>query len=139
MRPLVAAAAGALFGGGLLVSGMTDTARVRGFLALLGPGPWDPTLAFVMGGAILPMLFAWRVTPRRAPVLAQSWPERVTGLDGPLIAGSVLFGIGWGLVGLCPGPALASLLWGGPKVAGFAAAMVLGMVALPRLRALRAA
>ncbi|MDB2407202.1 hypothetical protein N9W17_01545 [Jannaschia sp.] len=136
MKALVSAASGALFGTGLLISGMTDADKVRGFLSLLGPGAWDPTLAFVMGGAILPMVFAWRAAPSRAPVLAPSWPERITGIDGPLIAGSVMFGIGWGLVGLCPGPALAALLWGGPQVAVFAVAMAAGMLALPRLRAL---
>ncbi|MEM9795457.1 MAG: DUF6691 family protein [Pseudomonadota bacterium] len=134
MRALVAALAGGLFGAGLLVSGMTDTEKVRGFLTLLGPGPWDPTLAFVMAGAILPMLFAWRRTMAATPVLAKSWPDRVRGIDGPLIGGAVMFGMGWGLVGLCPGPALAALAWGGPEVVVFTLSMTTGMLALPRLR-----
>ena len=139
MRSAIAALSGSVFGLGLLLSGMTDTARVRGFLAPLGPGPWDPTLAFVMGGAILPMLLAWRLTRARTPFLGQGWPARVTGIDTPLMAGAVLFGMGWGLVGLCPGPALAALTWGGPQVAVFALAMATGMVALPRLRGRRGA
>ncbi|MEM7491679.1 MAG: DUF6691 family protein [Pseudomonadota bacterium] len=134
MRTLIAALSGELFGAGLLLSGMTDTEKVRGFLSLIGPDPWNPTLAFVMGGAILPMLVAWRLTPSRAPILAPAWPARVTGLDTPLIAGAIIFGIGWGLVGLCPGPALAALLWGGPEVAVFTMSMAAGMIALPRLR-----
>ncbi|MEM8824819.1 MAG: DUF6691 family protein [Pseudomonadota bacterium] len=134
MRIIIATLSGALFGAGLLFSGMTDTEKVRGFLSLLGPHPWNPTLAFVMGGAILPMLLAWRLTPSRAPLLAPAWPERLTGLDMPLIAGAVLFGIGWGLVGLCPGPALAALLWGGAEVAVFTISMAAGMIVLPRLR-----
>lgn len=136
MRGLVATLSGSLFGLGLLVSGMTDTARVRGFLAVLGPGAWDPTLAFVMGAGLLPMAIAWRMEGTRVPALAATWPSRVTGIDTPLMAGAVLFGIGWGLVGLCPGPALAALIWGGPEVIVFTLAMALAMIALPPLRRL---
>lgn len=128
MRLLVSAASGALFGLGLLVSGMTDTEKVRGFLTLLGPGAWDPTLAFVMGAGLIPMLVAWRVT--RHPALSPA----STAIDRPLLGGAVLFGIGWGLVGLCPGPALAALAWGGPQVLIFTSAMAAGMIALPQLR-----
>ena len=126
MRIAVSAAAGALFGLGLLVSGMTDTARVRGFLAMLGPGPWDPTLAFVMGAGLLPMVVAWRLSRGVAPAPAE--------IDPPLLLGAVLFGAGWGLSGLCPGPALAALTWGGVEVAVFTAAMAAGMIALPHIR-----
>lgn len=124
MRVLTAFLAGGLFGAGLLLSGMTDTARVQGFLDLFGA--WDPTLAFVMGGAILPMAAAWRVHGVPAP--------QGTALAPDLVAGSVLFGIGWGLAGLCPGPALASLSFGGTGGLVFLLAMAAGMVAQPPLR-----
>jgi len=118
---------GALFGGGLTIGGMTDPARVRGFLDLFGS--WDPTLAFVMGGAVIVMLLAWRLQARIArPLFAERFalPDR-TDLDGKLIAGSALFGIGWGLAGLCPGPAIASLALAPAAVFPFVAAMILGM------------
>lgn len=139
MRLLFAFAAGGLFGAGLLVSGMTDTRKVQGWLDVLGT--WDPTLAFVMGGAIVPMAIAWRLTPGRQPLLGGAFPARpAPRIDTPLIFGSVLFGIGWALVGLCPGPAVASLSYGGSSGAVFFAAMVAGMVlAPPALRGLRRA
>lgn len=135
MRALWALVAGALFGVGLLVSGMTDTTKVIGWLDLFGD--WDPTLAFVMGGAILPMAVAWQVAARRrAPVLGGDFPAPPGDrLDRKLILGSVLFGAGWGVAGLCPGPALASLAWGGVGGAVFLAAMLAGMYVQPRLRA----
>lgn len=128
MRALFALLAGALFGAGLTVSGMTDTAKVQGWLDLFGD--WDPTLAFVLGGAILPMLVAWRVAARRGTatlgtqIPAPSDPV----IDSRLLMGSVLFGIGWALVGLCPGPALAMLSYGGPEAWAFFSAMAVGMV-----------
>lgn len=131
-RNLFAAAAGGLFGLGLMVSGMTDTTKVQGWLDVFGD--WDPTLAFVMGGAILPMLIAWQVAERRrrsfvgTPIPAR--PEPRIGRD--LIVGSALFGAGWGLSGLCPGPALAALSYNGLGGVVFVAAMVAGMlVAVP--------
>lgn len=127
MRILVSALSGGLFGLGLLVSGMTDTARVQGFLDLFGH--WDPTLAFVLGGAIVPMLIAWRLTRRhpRAVLGGQipALPEQV--IDARLLAGSALFGLGWALSGFCPGPAIAALAFSGLGGAIFAAAMVAGM------------
>ncbi|WP_299149333.1 DUF6691 family protein [uncultured Tateyamaria sp.] len=133
MRLMIAALSGALFGAGLHISGMTDTTKVRGFLDFAGA--WDPTLAFVMGGAILPMAVAWRVTRGRAPLSGGTFPAPPRHeITRPLIVGSVLFGIGWGLVGLCPGPALASLSYGGWQGALFLAAMLTGMGAVPRLR-----
>ena len=126
--------AGALFGCGLLVSGMIDTVKVQGWLDVFGE--WDPTLAFVMGGAILPMAVAWRVAARRkVAVLGTPLPTLVPQrLDRNLIWGSVLFGAGWGLVGLCPGPALAAALLNGTSGLVFLIAMVVAMVALPALR-----
>lgn len=124
LPPLVS---GALFGAGLTLSGMTDPARVRGFLDLFGN--WDPTLAFVMGGAVLVMAVAWRIRNRMiAPVFAErfSLPDR-TDLDARLIAGSVLFGVGWGIAGLCPGPAVASLALSPLTVLPFVLAMLAGM------------
>lgn len=127
MRIAIAALAGALFGAGLLVSGMTDPARVRGWLDVFGD--WDPTLGFVLTGAILPMLIAWRIAARRRTALTggplPAPPSQR--IDGRLIAGAALFGLGWGLAGLCPGPAMASLGFGGTPFLIFFAAMVAGM------------
>ncbi|WP_299690591.1 DUF6691 family protein [uncultured Tateyamaria sp.] len=133
MRAVFAVLSGALFGAGLHVSGMTNTARVRGFLDFAGA--WDPTLAFVMGGAMLPMFVAWRFARRGTPVAGPAFPPPPSSeISRPLIAGSVLFGVGWGLVGLCPGPALASLSYGGWPGLVFLAAMLAGMGATPPLR-----
>ncbi len=128
MRMLVALLTGSIFGLGLVISGMTDTAKVQGFLDFFGS--WDPTLAFVMGGAILPMLIAWRwTTGATNSLLGSPFPAPPEpGLDRQLITGAVLFGVGWGLVGFCPGPALASLGYGGWPVAVFCAAMAAGMM-----------
>ncbi|KQV95121.1 hypothetical protein ASC91_26085 [Pelomonas sp. Root1237] len=117
---LIAAFAGLLFGLGLIVSGMASPTKVLGFLDLAGA--WDPSLAFVMAGAIAVGLpaFAWA---RRANV---QLPE-ATRIDRRLVGGSLLFGIGWGLVGLCPGPALVVLGLGDAKALGFVAAMLAGM------------
>lgn len=133
MRSLAAFLAGALFGAGLLVSGMTDTRKVQGWLDVFGD--WDPTLAFVLGGAILPMAAAWSLSHRRAPLLGGAFPGRPGArIDWPLVAGSLLFGAGWGLVGLCPGPAMASLGFGGVPGLVFLGAMVAGMLAAAPLR-----
>lgn len=98
---------GALFGGGLIVSGMTNPAKVQNFLDLLGQ--WDPSLAFVMGGALAVTFVGFRVVMRRpAPLNAARFEvPQDTALTTSLMAGAALFGIGWGLAGLCPGPALA--------------------------------
>lgn len=135
MRYLTGALAGAVFGIGLLLSGMTDTLRVQGWLDVFGD--WDPTLAFVMGGAILPMALAWRVAARRkASALGLALPGPPRREVGPaLVAGSVLFGAGWALAGLCPGPALASLGFGGPGGLVFLVAMCGGMLLARPLRA----
>lgn len=108
-RLVVGVAAGFLFGLGLVISGMTQPARVLGFLDPLGV--WDPTLLFVLGGAVGVTLVAFRVVLRRpAPVLAARFqlPE-ATGIDRPLVAGALLFGVGWGITGYCPGPGMALL------------------------------
>lgn len=133
MRMLIALITGGLFGAGLHLSGMTDTARVRGFLDLFGA--WDPTLVFVMGGAILPMALAWMLTRRRsAPLSGGSFPAGPDPvIDRKLLGGAALFGIGWGLVGLCPGPAIAVLGYGGVPALAFLAALLLGMWLAPRL------
>lgn len=125
---LVAGLAGLVFGAGLALSDMINPARVLGFLDVLGD--WDPTLAFVMAGALLPMGPAWWIVRRRGDrTLTGETVQRptATGIDRRLLAGSVLFGVGWGLVGLCPGPAVAVLGIGGPSVWIFFAALIAGM------------
>lgn len=134
MRNLFAFFAGGLFGAGLFISGMTDTAKVQGWLDVFGD--WDPTLAFVMGGAMIPMFIAWQLRKRRmTPVMGGTFPpEPSTRIDRNLIVGSVMFGFGWGLAGLCPGPSVASLSYGGAGHWVFLAAMLAGMAATPTLR-----
>ncbi|SMX25231.1 DUF6691 family protein [Boseongicola aestuarii] len=134
MRLISAFFAGGLFGVGLLISGMTDTRKVIGWLDIFGD--WDPTLAFVMGGAIIPMAIAWQIAARRsAPALGGTFPTPPEPrLGRNLVLGSVLFGAGWGLAGLCPGPAIASITWGGTGGAVFLVAMILGMVAAPSVK-----
>ena len=124
---LPALVAGTLFGAGLATGGMTDPARVRGFLDLFGD--WDPTLAFVMGGALIVMAIAWRIKPSLAsPLLGEGFflPDR-SDLTGRLILGSALFGVGWGVAGLCPGPGVAALAIEPWSAATFVAAMLIGM------------
>ena len=127
MRKLTSFAAGLLFGLGLLLSGMANPAKVIGFLDLAGA--WDPSLAFVMGGALIPSAIAYLIRRRmETPVAAETFhvPESRT-IDTPLVAGAVLFGLGWGLVGLCPGPALAALTTGAWQAFVFVGALVAGM------------
>ena len=124
---LSAFASGLLFGLGLIVSQMVDPAKVLGFLDIFGN--WDPSLAFVMGGAVAVSALGYLVAKRRGvPVLASRLeiPTR-RDLDPRLISGAALFGIGWGLVGLCPGPALTALTFGPWQVFVFVAAMIAGM------------
>lgn len=112
---------------------MTDTTKVSGWLDIFGD--WDPTLAFVMGGGIVPMAIAWQLTRNRRPVLGGAFPPPPEArLGRNLVLGSILFGMGWGLAGLCPGPALASLTWGGLSGLIFMVAMMAGMMAMPPLR-----
>ena len=129
MLALASFVCGLLFGFGLFVSGMTQPAKVLGFLDVFGV--WDPTLAFVMAAALLVSFVGFRVARQRAkPVLAAEhlWPTR-TDIDRPLLIGSALFGAGWGLVGLCPGPALVNLATLMPQVVVFVLAMAAGLVA----------
>jgi len=127
-RTLVAAVSGLLFGAGLALSGMMDPARVLGFLDLFGA--WDPTLAFVMGSALaVNTPVQWWLKRRGAPPVCAPRYElpTKTRVDAPLLVGAACFGMGWGLAGYCPGPALASLPQGGAAVLGFVAAMIAGM------------
>jgi uncharacterized protein len=118
---------GLVFGVGLLISGMTEPSKVIGFLDIFGA--WDATLAFVMAGAVAVASLGFALARRRsAPVLAAnfSWPAR-SDIDASLIVGSALFGIGWGLSGICPGPALVNLAGLSAPIIVFVATMVLGM------------
>lgn len=127
-RYLPPLASGILFGAGLTVGGMVDPVRVRGFLDLTGA--WDPTLAFVMGGALIVMAIAWKLQGgMKHPIFAEkfSLPGRQD-IDARLVGGAALFGIGWGLAGICPGPALASLALVPLKIFPFIGAMLLGML-----------
>jgi uncharacterized membrane protein YedE/YeeE len=120
--------AGVLFGVGLTVSGMVQPLKVVGFLDVAGA--WDPTLVLVMGAALAVSALAFpAILRRRRPLFAESFslPTRQE-IDAPLLAGSALFGIGWGLGGFCPGPALASLALGAPGAWIFTAAMAVGML-----------
>lgn len=127
MKALVALIAGVLFGAGLMVGGMTDPAKVIGFLDVAGG--WDPSLALVMGAALCVTLPAFQLLKGRSrPLLEErfSLPTR-TDLDGQLLLGAGLFGVGWGIAGLCPGPAIANLSTGSPQMLAFVLAMILGM------------
>lgn len=119
---------GGLFGAGLALSGMMNPAKVLGFLDIFGV--WDPTLAFVMGGALLVTVPGfWLVQKRKGPLFASSFqiPTK-RDLDARLIGGAALFGLGWGIAGFCPGPAIAALSSALPGVFLFVAAMLAGML-----------
>lgn len=134
MRNFYAFAAGGLFGAGLFTSGMTDSAKVQGWLDLFGD--WDPTLAFVLSGALLPMFFAWRYAEKRKEsVLGIAVPPRPKAqLNLNLVVGSFIFGAGWGLAGLCPGPSIASLTYNGLGGIIFVLAMAAGMLLAVRVK-----
>jgi uncharacterized membrane protein YedE/YeeE len=120
--------AGLLFGMGLLLSGMSDPGKVIGFLDLFGT--WDPSLALVMGGAILVGIFAFALAKKRTTNFlggALNLPK-ANHIDRRLVIGSMVFGAGWGLAGFCPGPGFVSMFSGQPKAAVFVLAMVAGMV-----------
>ncbi|MGL5498232.1 MAG: DUF6691 family protein [Aeromonas sobria] len=133
MKLLTSLFAGVLFGLGMAISGMMDPARVTGFLDLAGA--WDPSLAFVMGGALLVFMpgYFLLVKPRRQSVLGEPIATvPVSKLDRRLIGGAALFGIGWGLVGICPGPALSLISSGQSMIMLFIAAMVAGILLFDR-------
>lgn len=127
MKIFLALLSGLLFGCGLIVSGMSDPSKVLGFLDLAGK--WDPSLALVMGGAVVigSLVFPF-ATARQNSILGNSMPlPPATRIDRRLVVGALTFGVGWGLAGYCPGPALASLAQGGAKPWVFFIAMVAGM------------
>lgn len=127
MQALTGALSGLLFGVGLVLSGMTQPSKVMGFLDVAGG--WDPSLAFVMLGAIAVYAPAYRfITQRSVPLYAQRFVSLVKSrLDAPLVLGAALFGVGWGLAGYCPGPAIVSLGSGAPRALVFGLGMLLGM------------
>ena len=128
MQTILAFATGLIFGLGLILSGMTDPSKVIGFLDLAGH--WDPSLAFVMGGAILVGVVAFRFARGREKSLLGDEMRLPTSsqVDRRLVLGSLAFGTGWGLAGYCPGPALVSIAQGGAQPLIFVAAMLAGMV-----------
>lgn len=142
MQKLTAFIVGLLFGLGLILSGMTDPGKVQGFLDLFGN--WDPSLAFVMGGAIAVGFFAYALAKQRTRTFlggALHLPK-ATQIDKRLVIGSLTFGVGWGLAGFCPGPGLVSMASGEVKGLVFVAAMVAGMAVfewLERLSTLKPA
>jgi uncharacterized protein len=133
MRNVIALLCGLVFGVGLAVSGMTDTAKVLGFLDVFGQ--WVPDLAFVMGGAVCVTLLAFPLVLRRGkPLLSASFSLPLSkAIDSRLLGGAALFGIGWGIYGYCPGPALSALLYLDWKTAVFVTAMLVGMALANRL------
>ncbi len=141
MVPIVAAlAAGLLFGAGLAVAQMVNPAKVIGFLDIAGA--WDPSLAFVLGGAVVTAALGFFIIRRvrTAPLFVAAFAAPVArAIDRPLVVGAILFGIGWGLVGLCPGPALAGLSIAPGRVALFVAAMIAGMAVFELRRRFRPA
>lgn len=132
MRTLASLICGFIFGWGLFISGMIRPTKVLGFLDVLAipSGNWDPSLAVVMAAALAVTGASYALARRRVPVFAEEnqWPTQ-TVIDRPLVAGSVLFGIGWGLVGLCPGPAIENLASLSPSLIVFVIAMAIGTIA----------
>lgn len=127
MTLLVWGLAGLIFGSGLVISGMLDPAKVLNFLDFAGS--WDPSLAFVLGGAVIVAAIGFRIAGRRTqPVLERRfhWPTR-SDIDARLLIGPAIFGIGWGLSGFCPGPAVASLALHAPGTIVFVVALIAGM------------
>ncbi|MEP3244777.1 MAG: DUF6691 family protein [Sneathiella sp.] len=132
MFNIIATVAGVLFGYGLALSGMLSPSKVVGFLDITGD--WDPSLAFVMGGAVIVTAISFRfLLKRSAPIFGSKFYLPTTrDIDGRLLIGAGLFGAGWGIGGLCPGPAISSLAYADPKIAVFVVAMVAGIVIAKR-------
>jgi len=127
MQLIFAGLSGIIFGLGLILSGMTNPAKVKGFLDITGL--WDPSLAFVMGGAILVGVFAFAFAKKRGETILGenlSLPDNKQ-IDGKLIIGALIFGAGWGLSGYCPGPAITSLLTAGLQPVIFTVGMLIGI------------
>ena len=135
MQTIAALASGIVFGAGVALGGMTNPAKVLAFLDV--SGAWDATLAFVMAGALAVNASAyWWSSRRFKPLFAAAFAlPTVRELDARLLGGAALFGIGWGLAGLCPGPALASVARGDPRVFVFVGAMSAGMILQRRIAA----
>lgn len=133
MKNIVALLCGLVFGIGLAVSGMTDTAKVLGFLDLFGN--WVPDLAFVMGGAVCFTLVAFRFVLRREqPLLSPAFSlPTSSAIDRRLLGGAAIFGIGWGVYGYCPGPAISALVYLDSKTVIFVVAMLIGMALANRV------
>ena len=130
---------GFIFGLGLCLSRMTDPAVVQAFLDVAGA--WDPTLMFVMGGGVAVAFIGYRfVLQRKQPLWAPKFPSPPTGtIDTPLLSGAAIFGVGWGLAGYCPGPAVVSLASGRSGIFLFVAAMAIGMILVRWMRTSRSA
>ena len=134
MQRVIEFVLGLTFGLGLLISGMTDPGKVQGFLDLAGA--WDPSLAFVMGGGVMVGLVGFGLAKRKTISFSGApfhWPE-MTPIDRPLVLGSLMFGIGWGLAGFCPGPALVAMASGNDKALVFVLAMLVGMALFDRFK-----
>ena len=132
MPVLASLLCGLIFGLGLVISQMVSPAKVLAFLDVFGipSGAWDPSLAVVMAAGLVVASAGYALARRRPPLLVSEsmWPTKQD-VDGPLVAGAILFGVGWGLVGLCPGPAIANLATLAPGIIIFVVAMMIGMVA----------
>jgi uncharacterized membrane protein YedE/YeeE len=132
MPALASLLCGFIFGSGLVISHMVQTTKVLGFLDVFGipSGTWDPSLIVVMAAGLLVTGIGFALLRPRPPIFAPKslWPT-ATDIDRPLVTGAALFGIGWGLVGLCPGPAIADLATASPGVFVFVIAMAVGMAA----------
>jgi uncharacterized membrane protein YedE/YeeE len=136
VRALLSFASGVVFAVGICVSGMSRQSKVLGFLDVAGD--WDPSLLFVMGGAVGLHAIAWHITRKRnAPILGGAFPEKpAPKLDAKLLGGAAVFGVGWGLGGFCPGPGVVACGSGAMMPLVFVAAMALGMfIASPRKKA----
>jgi uncharacterized membrane protein YedE/YeeE len=134
MQRVIEFVLGLTFGLGLLISGMTDPSKVQGFLDLAGF--WDPSLAFVMGGGVMVGLLGFGWAKKQTLSLSGApfqWPE-MTHIDKHLVLGSLMFGLGWGLAGFCPGPALVAMASGNDKALVFVLAMMAGMALFERFK-----